>query len=49
MVSETQLALVIGCLSNDISYHFLSSLLYSGPTNNLSFLPPCICTYSSLP
>lgn len=40
MVSETQLALVIGRLSNDISYHFHSSLLTQAPLLTLS--PSCL-------
>ena len=40
MVSETQLALVIGRLSNDISYHFLTSLLTQAPLLTLS--PSCL-------
>lgn len=45
MVSETQLALVIGRLSNDISYHFHSSLLTQAPLlTSLSCLPAFVLT-----
>ena len=49
MVSEAQLALVTGRLSNDTFYHFLSSLLPQAPLLTSSLLPASLHLCLQLP